>query len=46
MNLKDHHDTFRDCMDLGGAPGSYLRLHRFSFRWIFFFFDIERQQIE
>lgn len=46
MNLKDHHDTFRDCMDLGGAPGSYLRLHRFSFRWIFFFLDIEIQQIE
>lgn len=36
MNLEYHHDTFRDCTDLEGTPGSYLRLHRFSLRWIFF----------
>lgn len=38
MHLEDHHDTPRDCMDLGGAPGSYLDYIYLDFMWIFFFF--------
>lgn len=36
MHLEDHHDIPRDCMDLGGAPGSYLDFIYLDYIWAYF----------
>lgn len=41
MHLEDHHDTPKDCMDLGSASGSYLDYIYLDFIRIFIFFTVK-----
>jgi len=41
MSLENPHETPRDCMGLGRAPGSYSDFTYLDFIWILFFLIVK-----